>query len=304
MVSIVTGGAGYIGGHLVDALVESGENVTVIDDFSNGNYVNPKSNILKIDLRREYPKIEKNSTIYHLAANPDVRTSMESIYEHFERDILTTLNVMEMARIYDADKVFFASSSTVYGETIRFPTPEFDNKLPISNYGLFKLMGEDIVEYYSRNYGIQGISLRLANITGGRVSHGVVIDFIKKLRQNSNELKILGNGKQRKSYLYISDLISAIFVLDRYFKSKYDYFNIGNDDWITVNDIAKIIEEEMNLSPKHIYEDQGEGRGWKGDVRFMLLDISKIRGYGWNPSLSSSQAIRKAVRDILYGNKI
>ncbi|MCI2414257.1 MAG: NAD-dependent epimerase/dehydratase family protein [Candidatus Aramenus sp.] len=303
MTAIVTGGAGYIGGHMVDALVSKGEDVLVLDDFSYGSYVNPKSRVIKVDLRREYPEIEKDSTIYHFAANPDVRTSMFDVREHFERDVLVTLNVMEMARQYDAKKVIFASSSTVYGETLRIPTPEDFDGTPISNYGLFKLMGEEIVEYHAINYGIQGITLRLANITGGRMSHGVVVDFVRKLMKNPQELEILGNGKQKKSYLYISDLINAIFTLEKFVKDKYETFNVGNEDWITVEEIARIVEKEMGLRPKHVYVDGGEGRGWKGDVRFMLLDISKLRGFGWSPMYSSEEAIRLATRDVLNGIK-
>ncbi len=303
MTSIVTGGAGYIGGHLVDALVSRGEDVVVLDDFSYGSYVNPKSKVIKVDLRKEVPKVEKGSTIYHLAANPDVRTSMIDVREHFERDVLVTLNVMEMARLSDAEKVIFASSSTVYGETSKIPTPEHFRGTPISNYGLFKLMGEEVVEYYARNYGIQGISLRLANVTGGRVSHGVVVDFVKKLMRNPQELEILGNGRQRKSYLYISDLINAVFTVERFFKGDYGAFNVGNDDWITVEEIARIVEEEMEVKPKHVYVDRGDGRGWEGDVRFMLLDISKIRGLGWSPVYSSEQAVRLAARDVINGIK-
>jgi UDP-glucose 4-epimerase len=298
MTSVVTGGAGYIGGHLVDHLIENGEDVISIDDYSSGMYVNEKAQNIKLDLRIAYPEIPKEAIIYHLAANPDVKTSMENIYEHFERDVKVTLNVMEMARKYDAKMVIFFSSSTVYGEG-KIPTTELDEIKPISNYGLFKVLGEEILNFYARNYGIRGVSLRLANITGGRISHGVVIDFIKKLRKNKEVLEILGNGKQRKSYLYITDLLSAVDVIVRYFKGLYDSFNIGNDDWVTVDEIARIVEEEMSLSPKHVYVDAGEGRGWKGDVRFMLLDISKIKSFGWLPKYSSAQAIRLAVRDVL-----
>ncbi len=298
MISVVTGGAGYIGSHLVDHLIQNGDDVISIDDYSYGNYTNNKAKNIKIDLRIAYPEIPKESIIYHLAANPDVRTSMENIYEHFDRDVKTMLNVMEMARKYDAKMVVFFSSSTVYGEG-KIPTTEIDEIKPISNYGLFKVLGENILSFYAENYGIKGISLRLANITGGRVSHGVVIDFIKKLRKNKEVLEILGNGKQRKSYLYITDLLSSIDVLVKYFKGLYDAFNIGNDDWITVEEIARIVEEEMGLSPKHVYIDAGEGRGWKGDVRFMLLDISKIKSFGWLPKYSSAQAVRLAVRDVL-----
>lgn len=300
--NVVTGGAGYIGGHLIDALVMKNEEVVNIDDFSFGNYVNPRATTIKFDLRKGYPEIPRESVVYHLAANPDVRSSMVDIHEHFERDVKVTLNVLEMARKYDAKEVVFFSSSTVYGEAKKIPTPELGEIKPISNYGLFKAIGENMVEFYSRNYGIRGVCLRLANITGGRVSHGIIIDFVKKLKKNEKVLEILGNGKQKKSYLYITDLIDAIFVILNNFNGIYDNFNIGNSDWITVDEIAKIVEEEMGLRPEHRYVDEGEGRGWKGDVRFMLLDISKIKDFGWIPKYSSREAIRMAVRDVL--NKI
>jgi len=304
---VITGGAGYIGSHLVDALTKLYNDIVVIDDFSNGNYVNKKAKYLKIDLRDSSIsslKIPAGSILYHLAANPDVRTSMINSYEHFSRDVIATFNVLEMARRNDVSLLIFASSSTVYGETDKIPTPENTELKPISNYGVFKLLGEHLLEYYSRVYGIKGVSIRLANVTGGRVSHGVIRDFVEKLRKNPYKLEILGNGKQRKSYIYITDVIDAFLTLEKKFNGLYDVFNVGNEDWITVDEIAKIVEEEMNLTPVHEYVDKGEGRGWVGDVRFMLLDISKIKQLGWKPNYSSAQAVRLAVRDLIYGYKL
>jgi UDP-glucose 4-epimerase len=304
---VITGGAGYIGSHLVDALTKLYNDIVVIDDFSNGNYVNKKAKYLKIDLRDSSTsslKIQAGSILYHLAANPDVRTSMINSYEHFSRDVIATFNVLEMARRNDVSLLVFASSSTVYGETDKIPTPENAELKPISNYGVFKLLGEHLLEYYSRVYGIKGISIRLANVTGGRVSHGVIKDFVEKLRKNPYKLEILGNGKQRKSYVYITDVIDAFLTLEKKFNGLYDAFNVGNEDWITVDEIAKIVEEEMNLTPVHEYVDKGEGRGWVGDVRFMLLDISKIKQFGWKPNYSSAQAVRLAVRDLIYGYRL
>ena len=304
---VITGGAGYIGSHLVDALTKLYNDIVVIDDFSNGNYVNKKAKYLKIDLRDSSTsslKIPAGSILYHLAANPDVRTSMINSYEHFSRDVIATFNVLEMARRNDVSLLVFASSSTVYGETDKIPTPENAELKPISNYGVFKLLGEHLLEYYSRVYGIKGISIRLANVTGGRVSHGVIKDFVEKLRKNPYKLEILGNGKQRKSYIYITDVIDAFLTLEKKFNGLYDAFNVGNEDWITVDEIAKIVEEEMNLTPVHEYIDKGEGRGWVGDVRFMLLDISKIKQLGWKPNYSSAKAVRLAVRDLIYGYKL
>ncbi|ABP94351.1 MULTISPECIES: NAD-dependent epimerase/dehydratase family protein [Metallosphaera] len=298
MVSVVTGGAGYIGGHLVDALLQQGNQVLVLDDLSSGNYINSMAKFQRIDLRSQSPKLESCDTMYHLAANPDVRTSMENIEEHFERDVKATLNALESARKSDCKFFIFFSSSTVYGEA-KTPTPETAETNPISNYGLFKLMGEEMTRFYSQNYGITALSLRLANITGGRVSHGVVIDFIKKLMKDPTTLEILGNGKQRKSYLHVSDLIQAVLFLKDRHRRGYDYFNVGNEDWITVDEIASIVEEEMGLRPVHVYRDADNGRGWKGDVRLMLLDISKIKSLGWAPTLSSREVIRRATREAL-----
>ncbi|MDT7861175.1 MAG: NAD-dependent epimerase/dehydratase family protein, partial [Saccharolobus sp.] len=252
---IVTGGAGYIGSHLVDHLVSRNFKVIVIDDFSFGKYINKKAITIKYDLRLSnlnelINRVEKGGIIYHLAANPDVRTSMINVGEHFERDVKVTLNVMELARKIDAEKVIFTSSSTVYGETDKIPTPESEEPKPISNYGLFKLLCENIIKYYAHQYGIKSIVTRLANITGGRVSHGVVVDFIRKLNQNPNILEILGNGKQKKSYLYIDELIDAFILLENKVNTTYDIYNIGNTDWITVNEIAEIVIEEMKLNPK------------------------------------------------------
>ncbi|MEM4139160.1 MAG: NAD-dependent epimerase/dehydratase family protein, partial [Sulfolobaceae archaeon] len=224
---IITGGAGYIGGHLVDRLVEVyKEEVLVIDNFSSGNYVNPKARLIKQDLR--FLEINdnifinyKNSIIYHLAANPSVKDSMLDVFTHFESDVKATLVVLELARRLDATKLIFTSSSTVYGEAKILPTPENAEKKPISNYGLFKLICENMIEYYSRVYGLRSIVIRLANVVGGRMNHGVIVDFIKKLRNDNKRLEILGNGKQKKSYIYISDVIDGFLLLESKVNESY-----------------------------------------------------------------------------------
>jgi len=300
---IVTGGAGYIGGYLVDKLVDIGK-VTALDDLSKGTYINNKTNFIKIDLRDATKanelKLPDQAIIFHLAANPDVRGSMTNIYEHYSRDVTTTLNVMELARKLDAKKVLFASSSVVYGEAKKLPTPETYTLGPISNYGLFKLQSEEILKYYSRNYGIKTVSLRIANIIGGRMSHGIIPDFRNKLIENSSELVILGDGKQRKSYLYITDAVDAFNHIAHLKSSKkYNVFNIGNVDYTSVDEIATTIEQEMGLNPKRTYINKLNGRGWEGDVKLMLLDIKKIQKLGWKPKHSSSEAVRLAVKDLI-----
>lgn len=290
---IVTGGAGYIGGHLVDRLGK----VTVIDDFSSGSYRNERASYIKADLAVETPEIPKNGIIYHLAADPDVRESMQQVKEHFDRDVRATLNVAEMARKHDSSGIVFLSSSTVYGETESIPTPESAPLRPISYYGLYKLLGEQVLEYYSRNYGINVTVLRLANIIGGRMSHGVIVDFFRKLKVNGKRLEILGNGRQKKSYVYIGDLIDLLCSIR---PNNFNVFNVSNNDWITVDEIAAMVERGLGLSPEHVYVDMGEGRGWEGDIRFMLLDSAKLaKSTGWMPKHSSRESVELAVKDLI-----
>ncbi|WP_126451353.1 NAD-dependent epimerase/dehydratase family protein [Sulfodiicoccus acidiphilus] len=297
---VVAGGAGYIGGHLTDRLLEMGEDVLVLDDMSSGNYFREGAKYLKVDLR--FPislELPRGFVLYNLVANPDVRTSMYQVEEHFERDVKTALNLMEFALKSGASRVVFTSSSTVYGETDKFPTPEDHPLKPVSNYGLFKVVGEQLCEFYSRNYSLPCVVLRLANITGGRTSHGVVVDFVRKLRRNPATLEILGDGRQRKSYLYVQDLIEAILKLSSSESGSFEVFNVGNEDWVTVEEIARIVEAEMNLSPRHVYLNRFEGRGWPGDVRLMLLSVERAKSRGWKPTMSSAGAVKKAVRDLL-----
>ncbi len=293
---VVTGGAGYIGGHLVDRLTNLGD-VTVIDDFSSGSYRNMRAKYVEADLSREKPKITQGSLVYHLAADPDVRESMQQAQEHFDRDVRATLNAAEMARGCDASGIIFTSSSTVYGETDRIPTPESERLNPISYYGLYKMLGELVLEFYGKNYGIPITSLRLANIIGGRMSHGVIVDFIRKLRLNPVKLEILGNGRQRKSYVHVQDLIDLLVGLKL---NGLKTYNVGNRDWVTVERIAQIVEDAMHISPQHMFNDTGDGRGWEGDVRLMMLDSSLIEmETGWRPSITSEEAVRKAVNELL-----
>ncbi len=296
---VVTGGAGYIGGHMVDELIGRG-NVTAIDDMSHGDYKNLKARFLKLDLRRSAAlPIPKGASIFHFAANADVRTSDTDLMDHYGRDVTATLNVMEAARRNDAKFVGFSSSSVVYGEPKKIPTPEDSPYAPISNYGLFKVMGEEIVEYYARTYGIRAVSFRFANITGGRATHGIIYDFVEKLRRDPSRLEVLGDGKQKKSYVYIDDLMDAMLHLAKTSKKDYDAFNIGNDGWTQVSNITRFVCEGMGLKPRVFHLDRYGGRGWPGDVKLMRLDITKLKKTGWAPRVSSDAAVRRAVSDFL-----
>ncbi len=313
---VVTGGAGFIGSHLVEHLVRKGFYVVVIDNLSSGrrDFIEPliREGYVKLvidDLKNPngswVSEFRDAVGVYHFAANPEVRVSMTDPRIHFNENILATFNVLEACRINDVEELVFASSSTVYGDAKKLPTPEdYEPKEPISVYGAAKLASENLIVTYSIAYGIKSLILRFANIVGPRQSHGVIVDFIRKLRNNPRLLEILGDGTQRKSYLHIRDLINGIDVTLNHLRAcsrSYEVFNLGNEDWITVRRIAELVVEEMGLNNVEFRYKPAtpDGRGWKGDVKLMLLDISKAKALGWKPTMSSEEALRDAIRSAL-----
>jgi len=315
---VVTGGAGFIGSHLVEKLVDMCYNVVVIDNFSSGNPENlrkvsnnPNVKIVKSDLKHSgwEKELAEAEAVFHFAANPEVRVSTIEPRIHFNENVLASFNVLEASRINDVKYVVFASSSTVYGDARKIPTPEDYTPLePISVYGASKLAVEYMLITYSKLYGIRSLILRYANIIGPRLTHGVIVDFIKKLKANPRKLEILGDGTQKKSYLYVTDAVDATIHLYKYFKSikeAYDIYNVGNYDWITVKEIADIIVKLMGLrNVEYVYKPATpDGRGWPGDVKLMLLDISKIVKTGWKPKYTSRQAVELTARALLSSSK-
>lgn len=306
---LVTGGAGFIGSHLTEELLKEGQKVVVLDDFSNGKTENvqhlrgnPSLTLVKEDLKK--PKklqqlVNEVDTIFHLAANSEVRLGETHPKTHFEENILATFNLLEAVRKSGKPKtLIFASTSTVYGEAKKVPTPEdYGPLIPISIYGASKLACEALITSYAYTFNHQALILRLANIIGPRSNHGVIVDFIKKIRASPAELTILGDGKQEKSYLYITDCIEAIIHLTETFsksKEKTDIFNIGSNDKVTVTQIAKTVSEEMNTSRVRFNFTGGVdgGGGWKGDVKTMQLSIDKLVKTGWKPTYTSRQAVK------------
>jgi len=306
---LVTGGAGFIGSHLTEELLKEGQKVVVLDNFSNGKTENiqhlrgnPSLTLVKEDLKK--PKklqqlVNESDTIFHLAANPEVRIGETHPKTHFEENILATFNLLEAVRKSGKPKtLIFASTSTVYGEAKKVPTPEdYGPLIPISTYGASKLACEALITSYAYTFNHQALILRLANIIGPRSNHGVIVDFIKKIRANPTELTILGDGKQEKSYLYITDCIEAIIHLTETFsksKEKTDIFNIGSNDKVSITQIAKTVAKEMN-TPRVRFNFTGGvdgGRGWKGDVKTMQLSIIKLVKTGWKPTYTSRQAVK------------
>lgn len=312
---VVTGGCGFIGSYLVESLFNKNYYIVVIDNLSNGSINNlpvyVRNNItLVIDDLKKFDgdwltKFDGMDCCFHFAANPEVRISSVEPRIHFNENIVTTFNILEACRVHDVQYLIFASSSTVYGDAKVIPTPEDYQPLePISIYGASKLACENLIISYSKLYGIKSLILRYANIIGPRSNHGVIIDFINKLRRNQTRLEILGDGTQKKSYLYIDDAVDATIHLFNNFKGssmKYDIYNVGNRDWITVKEIADIIVDEMNLkNVEYIFKPMtSDGRGWPGDVKFMLLDISKLESTGWSPKLNSYEAVRRLVKEMV-----
>ena len=301
MKALVTGGAGFIGSHLIDALLSKGYEVSCIDNFSSGKREFIEHNLERIELyegdllRQEdiSKAIDGCDVVFHLAANPDVRIGAINTRTHLDNGILATYNLLEEMRRKDINKIVFTSSSTVYGEASIIPTPEnYGPLIPISLYGAAKLAAEALISSYCHTFDMEAIIYRFANVVGPRSTHGVIYDFIKKLRKNPQELEILGDGKQRKSYLYVDDCIDAMLFGMEKAKEKVEIFNIGSEDWVEVKEIADIVSEEMGLKPEYRFTGGIDGRGWKGDVKFMRLDISKLKNMGWKPKYSSREAIR------------
>ena len=308
---IITGGAGFIGSHLVDKLVSLDIDTKVFDNLSAGSLSNlsncqenKKFSFVKQDLKdlQSSEKIlEDVNSVFHIAAEPEVRSNYEHPEISYNENIYNTFKLLESIRKSNVKRIYFTSSSTVYGEPKIIPTPEdYGPTLPISPYGASKLAAEALISAYCHNYGITAQIFRFANVVGHRNRHGVIIDFINKLKQNKLQLEILGDGKQSKSYIHITDCIQAILHSISKLNNKIEIVNIGNLDEVDVISIAKIVCHYMCLkNVKFTTKGGDDGRGWPGDVTKMNLDISKLRNLGWNPKLSSKQAIEKTVQELI-----
>ena len=308
---LVTGGAGFIGSHLVDALIKNGHNVIVLDNLIEGILENiqniqshsdsGKCQFIKEDILNSkflLEKLPKVDIIYHFAADPDVRKSVPNPLNSFKQNVQGTLNVLEYARKYNINKFIFASSGgTVYGDVDvdLFPITEKIALNPISPYGASKVAAEMYLASYASSYQIKSASLRFANIFGERSLHGVGYDFFNHLNENPNVLNILGDGTQQKSFLHVSDAIDGVLLVSENLniqESWYDFFNLGSEDWYTVNEIADIYEKELNLSNvKHSYS--GGSKGWVGDVAKMILSIDKIKKLGFIPRVSFEEGVHR-----------
>jgi len=313
---LVTGGAGFIGSHLVDRLMSQDYKVTVLDNLSSGSlnnleqwFPNPNFIFIKGDLKN--PQIIEKATkqtdlVFHFAANPEVRVGETEPCVHFEENLVATFNLLEALRKEgSAHTIVFASTSTVYGEATVLPTPEdYGPSVPISTYGASKHGAEALMSAYAHTFDLRAVILRFANIVGPRATIGVIVDFIRKLRKDPSCLEVLGDGTQRKSYIYIDDCIDAVVcAVDTVLKGtcRVDFYNIGSSDQVTVARIAQIVAEEMKIpEPRLVFTGGVDGgRGWRGDVKNMHLSIEKLLQTGWKPRFASEEAVRLTVRKIL-----
>ena len=296
----ITGCAGFIGSNLVDSLLADGHTVTGYDNFSTGRekflttaLQSPDFTLVRgdtLDLPALKKAIEGAEFVFHLAANADVRFGTEHPRKDLEQNTIATFNVLEAMRANDIKRIAFSSTGSIYGEAKVFPTPE-DAPFPLqtSLYGASKLAGEGLIQAYCEGYGFQGYIFRFVSILGERYSHGHVFDFYKKLLQNPSELEILGNGHQRKSYLYIRDCIDAMLFVIEKAQANINIYNLGTNEYCEVNDSVGWICEHLRLNPRRIYS--GGERGWIGDNPFIFLDTTKIRALGWEPKLSIRDGI-------------
>jgi UDP-glucose 4-epimerase len=302
----VTGGAGFIGSHLVDRLIADGTEVVVVDDFRTGRedfldgvrddpaFTLMRGDVLDLDLMTL--ATQGCDWIFHLQANADVRHGLEHPTLDLEQNTIATSIVLEAMRASGVRNILFSSTGSVYGEPEIFPTPE-DSPFPMqtSLYGASKVACEALIEAYAVGFGITGVICRFVSILGERYTHGHVIDFFRALKRDPTTIHVLGDGRQEKSYLYVRDCISAMLVAARAHEERggTHIYNLGTDETTVVDDSLSVIIERMGLSPAVVHG--GGRRGWTGDSPLIRLDTSKIRGLGWAPTLSIRDAVECTV---------
>jgi UDP-glucose 4-epimerase len=304
MKAFVTGGAGFIGSNLVDRLLQRGDEVVAYDNLSTGMNEflvearkSPRFSFVKGDVLEEAAlarAMKGADVVFHLAANADVRFGTQHPRKDLEQNTIATYNVLEAMRANGVKRIAFSSTGSVYGEAAVVPIPE-TCPFPVqtSLYGASKLAGEGLISAYCEGFGFQGWIFRFVSILGERYTHGHVFDFYKQLLENPRELAVLGNGKQRKSYLYIQDCVSAMFTALEKAEDKVNVFNLGTGEYCEVDDSIGWITESVGLSPNRVYA--GGDRGWIGDNPFIFLDTAKIRALGWKPTLTIREGILRTL---------
>jgi len=311
MHAFVTGAAGFVGSNLVDRLLELGHTVTGYDNFSTGHAAflesattNEKFRLVTgdlLDTEKLNSAIRGADVVFHLAANADVRFGLEHPRKDLEQNTIATFNVLEAMRANGLGTIAFSSTGSVYGEATVFPTPE-DAPFPsqTSLYGASKLACEGLISAYVEGYGMRGYIFRFVSLLAERYTHGHVYDFVKSLLADPSTLHVLGDGQQRKSYLHVSDCVSAILTALDHTEKRLAIFNLGAEEYCKINDSAGWIAARMGCNPRLTYS--GGDRGWVGDNPFIFLDTKRIRALGWRPEFSIQESVERTV-DWLVGNQ-
>ena len=306
----VTGCAGFIGSHLVESLLEEGNTVTGYDNLSSGRrqWIEPSLGDARftfveedlLDQEMLCKAMQGHDIVFHLGANADIPGGNQAPRLDFQNGTTATYNVLTAMRTTGIRQIIFSSSSTVYGDNPPRPTPETAGPLlPITQYGAGKLAAEGLISAFCDLYGMHGWMFRFGNVLGARMGHGVIYDFIAKLRRNPKELEILGDGEQEKNYFLVEDCIDGMLYGFRHAKDKScDVFNLGTESNVKVSEIARIVTEEMGL-PGVDFRYTGGQRGWAGDVPRVIYDMSKMRTLGWESRHTSADAVRIATRRLL-----
>jgi len=307
--AFITGGAGFIGSHLVDRLMAENYRVTVYDNLVLGKAKNIKDHsdnnnfkFITADLL-DTDTLDKtmigHDIVFHFAANQDLRIATIDTSIDLNQETIATYNVLEMMRHHGIKKMVFSSSATIYGDVPLTPIAEnYGPVLPISLYGAGKLAGEALVSSFCHIFDMQAWIYRFTNIIGDRASHGVIYDFVNKLKNNPKELEILGDGKQDRPFLHVEDCVEGILFGLNNAGDQLNLYNLGCDSYTNVVSIADMVAEEMGLE-NVAYKFTGGRRGWRGDVPQLRFNIDKINRLGWKARLTSDEAVRRAVREIV-----
>ncbi len=305
MKSFVTGGAGFIGSHVVERLLARGDDVVAYDNFSTGQETfleaalrDPRCTLVRGDLLDNDQlsgAMLGCERVFHLAANADIRFGLERPRRDLEQNTIATFNVLEAMRAHGVRQMVFSSTGSVYGEPSVFPTPE-NAPFPVqtSLYAASKVAGEGMIQAFSEGWGMQAWIFRFVSILGERYTHGHVFDFVKQLREHPDELLVLGDGTQRKSYLYVHDCVDAIFHALEHARERVNVLNLGTDEYCAVTDSIGWITQALGVQPKLVFS--GGARGWVGDSPFIFLDCSRMRALGWKPKLAIREAVCRTVQ--------
>ena len=305
----ISGGAGFIGSHLTRRLLAmpSVQRVVIYDNFSSGrdSYLaglldDPRLEIVRQDLKDAKAvtaAMRGCDTVFHLAANPDISKAVTQPDIDFWEGTFLGQNVVEAMRLNGVRRILYTSGSGVYGENPGVAFAEsYGPCFPISPYAASKLACEALISAYCHMFDIEGRAFRFANVVGPRQTHGVGYDFVRRLATDPTQLRILGDGSQRKSYIHVEDVLAAVFLAAEKSAARFDLFNVATDDYITVREIADIAVAESGFAPQSVrYDFTGGDRGWKGDVPVVLFDVAKIKALGWRAGRTSAEAVRDAI---------